>query len=206
MADNSDVKNSISLVLGPEWLREMKSPTIKVFSTLKELLDNISQPENSNDSFRVFIPGQYIEHLIKNDIHNSVHVDSIHSYYNSEVDFQLHTKQYQSISNKLHFLMTADLAARLLAAFGLHSTHQVGTGNQSISKPSRARRKTKTKGRRVVVSNTVSFDMKCHKCSSVFQDPFQLACGHRQCRSCIDKQEGTMIRCVDCQTETRREE
>ncbi|CAF3595070.1 unnamed protein product [Rotaria sp. Silwood1] len=47
--------------------------------------------------------------------------------------------------------------------------------------------------------------MKCHKCLSVFQDPFQLVCGHRQCRSCIDKQEGTMIHCIDCQEETPRE-
>ncbi|CAF1174666.1 unnamed protein product [Rotaria sordida] len=48
--------------------------------------------------------------------------------------------------------------------------------------------------------------MKCHKCSSVFQDPFQLACGHRQCRLCIDKQEGTRIKCIECNEETSREE
>ncbi|CAF1136935.1 unnamed protein product [Rotaria sordida] len=48
--------------------------------------------------------------------------------------------------------------------------------------------------------------MKCHKCSFVFQDPFQLICGHRQCRSCIDNQEGTTIKCVDCQEETPRKD
>ncbi|CAM2714323.1 unnamed protein product [Rotaria socialis] len=207
MAENSHLKYLKTLILGPQWLTEIKNSAIKVFSNFEELLDNVSQASNNDDSFRLFVPSQYLKELIDKNVHKLIHVDSINIYYNSEVEYQLHIESYQSISSKLNFLATTDLMARVLATIHPYFNDQVGPDNQSVSKPTVVRRrKKKKKSKRVVVSNTISFDMKCHKCLSVFDDPFQLACGHRQCKSCIDKQEGTSIKCAECEEKTPREE
>ncbi|CAF3036353.1 unnamed protein product, partial [Rotaria sp. Silwood2] len=93
MVEKNDFKNHISIILGgPEWLIEIKNPTIKAVSTLQELLINIF---DNNMSYHLFIPSQYLTKLIENHVHNLVQVDSIHSYYNSAIDYQSHTKFYE---------------------------------------------------------------------------------------------------------------
>ncbi|CAF4871545.1 unnamed protein product [Rotaria sp. Silwood1] len=55
--------------------------------------------------------------------------------------------------------------------------------------------------------NKESFDPKyiCHICSFILRDPIQLTgCGHRQCQTCLKVQQETMIKCLQCQTETSR--
>ncbi|CAF3999429.1 unnamed protein product [Rotaria magnacalcarata] len=210
MAENSHLKPSKTLILGPEWLTEIKSSAIKVFSSFEELLDNLSQASNNDDSFRLFVPSQYLKELIDKNVYKLIYVDSINIYYNSELDYRLHIHSYQSISNKLNFLVTTDLMTRVLAAIHPYFNDQAGPDHQSISKPTVVRRrKKKKKSKLVVVSNTIPFDMKCHKCLSVFDDPFQLVCGHRQFQDCFLIsliQCSTSIKCAECEEETPREE
>lgn len=55
-----------------------------------------------------------------------------------------------------------------------------------------------------IFKNTADFDRySCWKCRHLLQDPVQLACGHRLCRSCADKlvasrtesPSGTSLKC-----------
>jgi hypothetical protein len=46
----------------------------------------------------------------------------------------------------------------------------------------------------------------CSHCSLLLRDPVQfIDCGHRQCQSCLDDQQGDMIVCFECHGKTRRE-
>jgi len=46
----------------------------------------------------------------------------------------------------------------------------------------------------------------CRKCSLILREPFQLKCGHRQCRTCIETVEGELIKCAECLEETSKRE
>ncbi|CAF4668050.1 unnamed protein product, partial [Rotaria sp. Silwood2] len=45
----------------------------------------------------------------------------------------------------------------------------------------------------------------CPVCSLILQDPVQLTeCGHRQCQTCLNTEQGTTIKCPQCLAETLR--
>ncbi|CAF3412096.1 unnamed protein product, partial [Rotaria sp. Silwood2] len=45
----------------------------------------------------------------------------------------------------------------------------------------------------------------CSVCSLILRDPIQLTeCGHRQCQTCLNPEQQTTIKCLQCQTETLR--
>jgi hypothetical protein len=63
----------------------------------------------------------------------------------------------------------------------------------------------------------------CRLCTFILREPFQLLCGHRQCKTCIDSVEGYIkinfylkmknfillrdfIKCAECQEETPKSE
>jgi hypothetical protein len=190
MAEINDGKNRIALVLGPEWLTATKSPTTKVFASVEVLIDYALGQVNETALFGLFIPGQHLKQLLNSNLHNLTQVESINSYYNSEVDYQLHTQFLGGINPKLHFFMTGDLLTRLTSFINAKILCAQNAVNQSVFKPVPLRRKKRSKTNRTVTSNSGRPDLTCGKCRTIFQDPFQLACGHRQCRSCIEKQEG----------------
>ncbi|CAF4467068.1 unnamed protein product [Rotaria sp. Silwood2] len=50
--------------------------------------------------------------------------------------------------------------------------------------------------------NILDTKYTCPKCFLILRDPVQLSiCGHRQCQSCFNTQQGTTIACPQCQTE-----
>ena len=190
MAENNNIKTPKALIVGPEWLTEIKNPMIIVVSTYDALLKSINQSLVDNDLLRIFIPGQFLKPLINSGVHDLAHVDSIYIYFDSLSDYQSNVRMNQGINDKLHFLMTTDLLTEISAAISPYFTSGTDASRASMSKSTPSRRKKTKKSKGIVVANAVSIDINCHKCSLKFDEPFQLDCGHRQCKSCIDKQEG----------------
>lgn len=190
MAENNDTKHIVSLVLGPEWLTGIKNSTIKVFGSLEALLNSLPQLKNNNSLLRLFLPGEYLKQLIDNNIHKLEYIDSINGYYNSAMRYDSDIRIYRDTSDKIHFLMTNDLITRILAVYENAAKRQVQPTEQTAPQPTPVRRRKKKKSKGVVISNSISPDMNCPKCSTLFQEPYQLNCGHRQCKSCIDKEQG----------------
>lgn len=39
---------------------------------------------------------------------------------------------------------------------------------------------------------------KCHTCALILKEPYQLSCGHRHCKVCINEINGNIIKCKSC--------
>ena len=191
MAERGENRKHTALVLGPAWLTEMKSSSIKAFVTIDALIDYVVGEREPDDTLCLFIPGQHLKKLIDSNILSLTYVESVNSYYNSGMEFTQHSDLYRGGNAKLHRIMTTDLQMRLMDFFNARLGQVKTSSYESKPNASRTRRKKRSKTKNVVITNaTAHFDPKCHKCSSIFQDPYQLQCGHRQCRSCVDKQKG----------------
>ena len=189
MAECSEDRKRIACVLGPDWLTEIKNSSIKVFSTIETLSNHVVRERN--DMLCLYIPGQDLKKLVEGDVISLAQVESVNSYYNSASEFQLDSKQYRRISPKLLFLMTTDLQRRLTDFLNAYLPQGQNSSTSESLKPARTRRKKRRRTKNVLVTSaTGHFDPRCHKCSTIFQEPHQLECGHRQCQSCIDNQEG----------------
>ncbi|UJR26899.1 hypothetical protein I4U23_008209 [Adineta vaga] len=46
----------------------------------------------------------------------------------------------------------------------------------------------------------------CGVCNFILREPFQLKCGHRQCKTCIEDTEGDVLKCSECQEESSKTE
>ncbi|CAF3381416.1 unnamed protein product [Rotaria sp. Silwood2] len=46
----------------------------------------------------------------------------------------------------------------------------------------------------------------CRVCDLILRDPYQLFCGHRQCKSCIEIVEGEIIKCAECHEKSPKNE
>ncbi|CAF4025181.1 unnamed protein product [Adineta steineri] len=46
----------------------------------------------------------------------------------------------------------------------------------------------------------------CRSCNLILREPFQLLCGHRQCKTCIEATEGDVVKCAECVEESLKSE
>ncbi|CAF4096236.1 unnamed protein product, partial [Adineta steineri] len=46
----------------------------------------------------------------------------------------------------------------------------------------------------------------CRSCGLILREPFQLSCGHRQCKTCIEAIEGDVVKCAECSEESPKSE
>lgn len=183
MAEEMKADKYMALVLGPAWLTEIKSSDIKVVTTLELLMEDVFKPTDHHVLLRLFISGQYLKTLVEQKIVDSPQVDSITIFYDLPIDLIVHAKQYQNVSPKLHFRATTELQA-CLSSYANVSTPQ------STARPTRAKRGKHSKSKKFTTTLTTNPDILCPKCKKIFDQPFQLSCGHRQCKSCLDKQSG----------------
>ena len=178
------VSKWMTLIEGPEWLGEVKSPDMKWFPSLTSLLDHLCKNADDNDAthFRLVLPNKSLRSILDRKIADLEKVDSIDIFYQTPLQLVQDMIHYQNGNRKIHPRSTGDLATILA------SQRSNSPPTQAIATPKKPRRKKKSKKNKCTASVTANADVLCYRCSKVINDPFQLPCGHRQCKVCIDEQ------------------
>lgn len=187
MAERTTDSKLITLIIGPEWLNAVKSPDMKSFSSITMLLDYLYQNDDGSHAthFRLVVPNTSLPSILDRKIAELEKVDSIDVFYQTPLQFVQDMIYYQNGNKKIHPRSTDDLA-EILTSQKTSSSPPA----QAITRSKKSRRKKKSKEKKSTTSVTVNAHILCRRCSKVIDDPFQLSCGHRQCKVCIDEQDG----------------
>jgi hypothetical protein len=184
---------------------------IKVFRSLNDLNNYLCARIKDEDNFYLHIPGMYLEKLIETNTHKIKGVRRVHVYYATDDILQSGRMRFQSRTQdaeKLEFHLERDLKNQLENAEtggAVDSSRPIDRrtiDNIATLKLERLHAKRRNSSdchspepKRFAPTVQDEFSMQnidprfiCSACKIFFQEPYQLKCGHRLCKLCLNIQ------------------
>ena len=188
------------------------SRSIKWFINLADLDKYIYDHIKYEDTFFLHISGLYLNKLIKKSIHTIPQVRRIYTYYDTNDVLQCAQNLFAAESEerkKLEFSLRRNLDKQLENAeaagavdpsrprddLTIHSIAETKFDRISAKRafdsgrhsPLPKRFASTNQGHIIGINRNSNFI--CPSCNILFQEPYQLDCGHRLCKSCVDNEK-----------------
>jgi hypothetical protein len=181
---------------------------IKWFTNLADLEKYIYDHIKYVDTFDLHISGLYLKELIKKSVHTIPQVRRINTYYDTNDALQCGQNHFAAESEerkKLEFCLSRNLDKQLENAEAAGAVdpsrprdgwtvHNIAeTKFDRISEKrvfdsgrhSPVPKRFASTNRDHIIGTNGSSDSICPSCNVLFQEPYQLDCEHRLCKSCI---------------------
>jgi len=198
------------LLLWPKSITEnIRFPFTLMFINLIGLIQHVSKKITTSEKFILVVPGDHLEDFLNNSIYAFPQIRFVYVYYNHSDELKQHKDRFEQQYQKLRFYHEDELPIQLdktkidniidgsnpidtlsIKSFAATIAQRVST-KLSRTSPRRSPAASRLASTPINGSSGENIEQiqskyMCPSCQIIFREPFQLVCGHRICRSCID--------------------
>jgi hypothetical protein len=175
--------------------------SVKTFTQLTVLEKYVYDHIKDTDNFHLHVSTPYLEELVPKLVHEINQVRRIYVYYDTKDALQSGQNRVQSVEEKIKIkfifchqrdlekhLEKAEFARAVSPSRYINRTTIHNIAQSNIERLSE--KPTNTSDRHSTVQNdllmkNINSRFICPSCQLFFEEPYQLECGHQQCKSCI---------------------
>ncbi|CAF4439349.1 unnamed protein product [Rotaria sp. Silwood2] len=207
---NSEDRICQILVLSDKFIPENKfGHFTKLFFNVITLRKYVCDHIKDTDTFHFHVSDLYLKELLEKFVHQIEQVRRIYAYYDTSNALQSGQFRIQSgseESQKLQFCLKRDLEKKLQndeTGIAVHPSQPIDRSTidniTTLATERVSQKRTNQSDHHLAAPNEIAFNIQedswmendilrfiCPFCKFFFQEPYELECGHQQCKSCIN--------------------